>query len=189
MVRNLTQEACNGSAARGPIFLNPEDAAEKQHALNAGAVDRREFMCRRHVFNAMQLALGSSPSKPAVATAALCVLGHCLLLSGCMTVRIEARDTEVKVVRHVGLLIVDTLRSNKSVVGDIRGVGIVSTPLGWTAGYTRQRWAAIGPQCRAVLWVDGSAPLDEASRRMLIDVAGLCLVDASAEYFDKKVTP
>lgn len=94
-----------------------------------------------------------------------------------MTVRIEARDGEVKVLQHLGFLRIEPQSSRKEVVGELRGFGVVSTPMGLAAGYTRQRWAAIGPECRVVLWL-GDRPLDDASLRALVDVAGLCLVDA-----------
>ena len=97
-------------------------------------------------------------------------------LSACMTVRIESRDAEVRVVRHFGLLQIDLQSPDKAVVGAVTGVGVAATPFGWSAGFTRQRWAAMGPQCRAVLWVE-RGEVDAATREALSSVAGVCLAD------------
>lgn len=94
-----------------------------------------------------------------------------------MTVRIEARDSEVKVVRYFGFLLVDPQHASQGVVGEVRGVGIVGTPMGLSIGYTQQRWVAIGPECRVVLWTEGVLPIDEATKRALIDISGLCLAE------------
>lgn len=94
-----------------------------------------------------------------------------------MTVRIEALHGEVKVLRHFGVLMVEPQPTSKAVVGEISGIGVVGTPMGLVAGYTRQRWAVIGPECRVVVWVDGAFPIDPITRRALIDAAGVCLAD------------
>lgn len=97
-------------------------------------------------------------------------------LAGCMTVRIESRETDVRVLRHVGWLSIDMPTADKAVIGSVSGVGLAATPMGWSAGYTRQRWVALGPQCRAVLWIDHGA-LDTATREALGAVAGVCLAE------------
>ena len=102
----------------------------------------------------------------------------CALLTGCMTVQIESGDSQIKMLHHVGFLQIELPQSDKAIVGALYGVGIVATPMGWSAGYTRQRWAAIGPQCRAVLWVNGT--VDASVRRDLEQVAGVCLVEDDA---------
>ena len=116
-----------------------------------------------------------SNSPALLATASVASL--CALLAGCMTVQIEASDGQVTVLRHMGLLQIEVPQSDRAVVGALQGVGLVSTPMGWTAGYTRQRWAAIGPQCRVVLWVNESATIDEETRHRLSSLAGVCLVE------------
>lgn len=101
-------------------------------------------------------------------------------LVGCMTVHIDAGDADLRVVRHVGVLHVELQSPQRAVVGTLSGIGLAGTPLGWSAGYTRQRWAAIGPQCRAVVWLDG--PLDHETRRDLERVARVCLLDDPATH-------
>ena len=105
-------------------------------------------------------------------------------LPGCMTVRIESPAAEVRVLRHVGLLRIELPPHDKALVGALSGFGLAGTPLGWSAGYTRQRWAAMGPQCRAVLWVE-QGEVDPATRAALSGVAGVCLVEErrAAESF------
>jgi hypothetical protein len=101
-----------------------------------------------------------------------------LLLAGCMTVRIQAGDEPVQVVRHVGLLQVALAAPEQAVVGRLQGLGLVATPMGWSAGYTRQQWAVMGPQCRALLWVSEGGAVDAEMRRTLGQLAGVCLVEA-----------
>jgi hypothetical protein len=98
-------------------------------------------------------------------------------LAGCMTVHIEGKDGDVRTVRHAGLLQVQLASPQQAIVGSISGVGLVGAPLGWSLGYTRQRWAAIGPECRAVAWLE-AGELNEGSRDALTRVAGLCLIAA-----------
>lgn len=102
----------------------------------------------------------------------------CALLTGCMTVQIESDDSQIKILHHIGFLRIELPQPDKAIVGALYGVGIVATPMGWSAGYTRQRWAAIGPQCRAVLWVNGN--VDASVRRDLEQVARVCLVEDGA---------
>ncbi len=108
-------------------------------------------------------------------------------LAGCMTVHIDAGDADLRVVRHVGVLHVELQSPQRAVVGTLSGIGLAGTPLGWSAGYTRQRWAAIGPQCRAVVWLDG--PPDRATREDLQGVAGLCLLDGTPSHLTQESTP
>jgi hypothetical protein len=97
------------------------------------------------------------------------------MLTGCMTVRIESTDGQVTVVRHAGLLLVTLPRARASVVGSVSGVGLASTPMGLSVGYMRQRWAAIGPECRAVLWLESG--ISESLQRTARDLAGVCVVE------------
>lgn len=117
---------------------------------------------------------------------ARCVLAAiaCVALPGCMAVHIASPDG-VRVVRHVGVLRIDLPTPDGAVVGTLSGVGVAGTPLGWSAGYTRQRWAAMGPECRAVLWIDDPVELDERTRRSLTGIAGLCLVEDRSAFLSQ----
>lgn len=104
------------------------------------------------------------------------VIAAAMASAGCMTVHLDSGGAPVGVVRHFGVLHVELPRPGAAVVGELSGTGIAATPLGWSAGYTRQRWAAIGPQCRAVVWLaDGR--IDEPTRSRLSALSGVCLID------------
>lgn len=99
------------------------------------------------------------------------------VLAGCMTVHLHTTGAEPRVLRHVGWLQIEVPQAEAAVMGRLDGLGLVSTPMGASAGYTRQRWAALGPQCRAVLWVQDGTRLDEPMQRTLQQTAGVCLLD------------
>lgn len=77
-----------------------------------------------------------------------------LAASGCASVRIESASGEVRIEQRWGVLGVVVGGSAKSHVAEVRSLGIASTPMGWSAGVTRQSWASLGPECRLVIWVD-----------------------------------
>lgn len=101
-------------------------------------------------------------------------------LAGCVTVHIEARDGEVRTVRHAGWLQVELAQPQQAIVGSVSGVGMVSAPLGTSLGYTRQRWALIGPACRAVVWLPPGG-INEQTRDELVRAAGVCLIAERAD--------
>lgn len=107
-------------------------------------------------------------------------------LAGCMTLHIDSGDADLRIVRHIGVLHVEVQAPERAVVGSLSGLGLAATPLGWSAGYTRQRWAAMGPQCRAVVWMDGTP--DSTTREELRHVAGLCLLDGSPLQLTREST-
>lgn len=106
-----------------------------------------------------------------VACLAACAGG----LAGCVTLRIEGDDGSVRVVRDVGILRVEIAQPRRAVVGSLSGFGIVGAPLGWSAGYTNQRWALLGNDCRTVVW-PAPGGIDERTRADLIRAAGVCLL-------------
>lgn len=96
--------------------------------------------------------------------------------AGCVTLQVVAPDGQVRVTKHLGALLVGLASPDQAIVGTVSGIGVVGAPLGWTLGYTQQRWALIGSDCRALLWVppDGLAqPLQDD----LVRAAGVCLLD------------
>jgi hypothetical protein len=97
-------------------------------------------------------------------------------LTGCMTVRLESPGSEIQITRHFGLLHIELPVHDQALVGALSGIGLVATPMGWSAGYVRQRWAAMGPRCRAVLFVERGR-VDPATRDALSGAAGVCLIE------------
>lgn len=112
-------------------------------------------------------------------TIAAWVVAAATASAGCMTVHIDSAGAPVRVVRHFGSLRIELPPADTAVVGTLSGTGIAATPLGWSAGHTRQRWAAVGPQCRAILWLSDAAVGIEA-RTWLSSLAGVCLFDEPA---------
>lgn len=102
-----------------------------------------------------------------------------LVLAGCTTVRIESAldPAAIRVERHLGVLAVDVPGARPSYVADITSVGFSNGPFGWTVGYARQAWAALGEECRLVLWVINSEQI-EAARELANGNPGLCAIRA-----------
>ena len=100
-------------------------------------------------------------------------------LVGCVSVRIEAAGGEVRTTRHLGVLHIELANPRQAITGSVAGLGLVGAPLGWSFGYTRQRWALMGSGCRAVVWL-GPGGLNELTRTALANAAGVCLIDDDA---------
>lgn len=100
-----------------------------------------------------------------------------LALVGCTTVRIESAldPAAVRVVRHWGVVVVEVPGAMPSYVADVSAVGLARNPFGWTLGYARQGWAALGEDCRLVVWVATREHL-EAARELADTHAGVCTV-------------
>jgi outer membrane lipoprotein SlyB len=107
------------------------------------------------------------------------ILATALLLAGCVSLHVQSRDGQVRTVRHFGILHVQLANPEQAIVGSLSGVGLVGAPLGWSLGYTRQRWALMGPECRAVVWLD-EGNVNSNTSEALAQVAGLCLISNSA---------
>lgn len=106
------------------------------------------------------------------------LLAAALGLSACMTVLIQAPDGAVRVEHGLGFLRIELPSTQTAISGAVSGVGMAVTPLGWHVGYARQRWAVMGPQCQAVLWLD-SATLDAGTRRWLSALDQVCALDTA----------
>jgi len=101
------------------------------------------------------------------------------VLGGCMSVYITDARGDLRIERGVGLLRVELTGAKQTVVGSVEGFGLVSDPLGWSAGYTRQHWAWLADDCRAVVW-PGPGGLDKRTREALARAAAVCLVGDEA---------
>ena len=100
-------------------------------------------------------------------------------LAGCVSVRIDAGGGQVRTFEHVGVLRIELANPQQAITGSVLGVGLVGAPLGWSLGYTRQRWALLGSGCRTVVWL-AAGDLDESTRKELARAAGVCLIDDAA---------
>ena len=97
------------------------------------------------------------------------------ITAGCASVRIDSPSGEVRLEHRWGVLSVVVDGPTTSHVAEIQGLGITSTPMGWSAGITRQSWASLGPECRLVIWVSEAEHL-EAARRLQASTNGVCVV-------------
>lgn len=98
-----------------------------------------------------------------------------LVIAGCASVRIESASGQVRVEQHWGVLGVVVEGAATSHVAEIRSLGLAATPMGWSAGFTRQSWAALGPECRLVIWVSEAEHL-AAIRRLIAASANICVI-------------
>jgi hypothetical protein len=119
-----------------------------------------------------RIASSLAPRLARTACVALLVGG----LSACVTVNVVKDGQTVDVIRGFGVVRVEATDPQRSVVGALSGVGIVHAPLGWSVGYTRQRWALLGEDCRAVIWPEPGG-LDERARAEIARAAGVCIVE------------
>lgn len=101
---------------------------------------------------------------------------HTLFLSGCVSVHITDPAGQVTVVRNVGYVSIQA-PAGESVIGYVTGVGLVGAPLGWSFGYTTQRWALLGRDCRLVVWLP-SSEIDPTFAQSLTTASNACLVQA-----------
>ena len=101
---------------------------------------------------------------------AICVVAS----SGCVSLHITETSGQIQVVRHVGYVHIQTL-PGASVTGSVSGVGLVGGPLGWSLGYTTQRWALLGSDCRVVVWLPPGRA-DPAIVQSLVGAAGACVL-------------
>lgn len=96
--------------------------------------------------------------------------------AGCVSVHITDTSGQTQVVRHVGYLQIQ-VPPGAAVTGSVAGVGLVGAPLGWSLGYTKQRWALLGRGCAMAVWLpDGR--VDPFILQSLVGAGGACVLDA-----------
>ncbi|MCB1899584.1 MAG: hypothetical protein KDH16_09850 [Rhodocyclaceae bacterium] len=106
-----------------------------------------------------------------------------LSLGACTTIRIQTADDTVRIERHWGVLAVEFIEPGASHIAEVSALGLLQSPFGWSAGYSHQSWAALGPECRLVLWV--STPQDfEAARRLAESSPGTCAITPSTSQME-----
>lgn len=99
-----------------------------------------------------------------------------LTVAGCANVRIESPSGEIRLEQRWGILSVVVDSPTTNYVAEIRSLGITSTPMGWSAGITRQNWASLGPDCQLVIWVSEAEHL-EAAKRLEASIKGVCIAN------------
>lgn len=92
------------------------------------------------------------------AAAGLVALGA--VLCGCTTVHVSAGPDAIRVERHFGVLQIRVVDPSHAYVAEVSGLGLVDTPVGFTAGYARHAWVrGHADDCRVVLWIESAADL------------------------------
>ena len=109
----------------------------------------------------------------------IAIAASALALSACVSVRLEGADGDVRIERHLGVLYIALANPRQALVGTVAGVGVVGAPMAWSVGYTRQRWALLGTECRAVVWLPPGEV--SAATRAELAAAATCLVDEGGD--------
>lgn len=107
------------------------------------------------------------------------LLSPLLFLSGCTMIRIEAADDAVRIERHWGVLSLEIVEPKAIQVAEVTALGIIQSPFGWSAGYSHQTWASLGPECRLVIWVSSPEHI-EMARELANSPAGACVAGPSS---------
>lgn len=94
-----------------------------------------------------------------------------------MSVHITDAGGAVRTVRHFGVLQVHA-SPGASVSGSTEGIGIVADPMGWSIGYTRQRWALLDRDCRVVWWAP-AGQTDKEFARSVLAAGRACVFDSN----------
>lgn len=103
------------------------------------------------------------------------LLATCVVASsGCVSLHITETSGQIQVVRHVGYVHIQN-SPGASVTGSVAGVGLVGGPLGWSLGYTTQRWTLLGSDCRVVVWLPPGRA-DPAIVQSLVGAVGACVL-------------
>ena len=109
-------------------------------------------------------------------TPPLAVLMLGALLGGCSSITITEGDGTTRVDHAFGFARVEVTPGGQAVTARIESLGISDGPAGLGIGVSRQEFAAMGEECRVVLWVK-----DEKAARALIprldELNNICVIE------------
>jgi len=98
-------------------------------------------------------------------------------MAGCVSVHSTQANGHVQTIRQFGVLKVEVRDPQQAVMGSSAGFGVIGSPLGWSVGYTQQRWALMGAGFRAVVWAAPGVVVGASTREELAHIAGVCLIE------------
>lgn len=98
------------------------------------------------------------------------------LCHACAWVQIRSDDGQVHVERYFGVVSLQLSPATRSHVVHLKGVGLISTGFEATVGYVDLTMAALGNDCRLVVWLDDKDQIDEL-RRVAQELRDACVVD------------
>jgi hypothetical protein len=100
-----------------------------------------------------------------------------IALSSCTIIEITDPGGATSIERRFGFTGIAVEPERDSVVASLRSFGLVSTPLGFTAGYAAQQLAFLGMDCRVVFWIE-----DQRQRAAVAKIAEtlneICIVES-----------
>lgn len=101
-----------------------------------------------------------------------------MAFSSCTVVELSESEGATRIERRVGFTSITIQPAGDAVVARVTSLGLVNTPLGFTAGYGMQQFAVLGEDCRAVFWVESKQHI-EALEKLTANLEDICLIDAN----------
>ena len=96
--------------------------------------------------------------------------------AGCTSISISQGDGITRIDRSLGFARVEITPGTRAVSARIDALGLSDTPVGIGVGISRQEFAALGEDCRVVIWVESAEAADALAPR-LRDLNNLCIVN------------
>ena len=103
-------------------------------------------------------------------------LSLALCCGACTTIEIRNDRGDIRVERSFGFASVNVSPDAGLITARISSLGYVSTPLGHSAGWSRQSITASDGGCRIIVWIDERQDREAISRE-LESVASVCVVE------------
>ena len=97
-------------------------------------------------------------------------------VSGCTILEITDQKGDVKIERSFGIASIKLEGDTGLITAKVTGLGYLSTPLGYSVGYSDQMIAVTDGACRVVLWVDDKVDLKELEVQIQ-SVNSVCLLN------------
>lgn len=85
----------------------------------------------------------------------------------------------MKISRSFGVIKVDLNPNTNITLAEISGLGYLTSPLGTTVGFTKSNFAALGENCRLILWVKDDNQVLKL-KNILGNLENLCVVSPIA---------
>lgn len=96
--------------------------------------------------------------------------------AGCTVIEISDSKGATRIERTFGFATITIQPNPESVVAKVRSFGVADTPFGFTAGYAAQDFAAVGEDCRVILWLKNTRQLS-ALKSLVADLNHVCVIN------------
>ena len=101
-----------------------------------------------------------------------CITTLCMM-TGCTIIKINDSEGHTSINREFGLVSLHLSPESEALLAEIKAVGYVSSPIGYSFGYTSQNIAALPLSCRLIVWVKTKEQL-RTTKELLADYDELC---------------